>query len=93
VERYGFCPGFPLQRVEFSGELPFDFLACGCESEVIQPQAGLESATMNDDHQQEEWLKLCKQAAVEQDHEKFLTLIREIRRLLQERQEARARHP
>jgi hypothetical protein len=38
------------------------------------------------DQSQEEWFKLCEQAAVEQDPEKLLALTREICRLLDERE-------
>jgi hypothetical protein len=37
---------------------------------------------------QEDWMKLCEQAAVEQDPEKLLMLTREICRLLDEREKA-----
>jgi hypothetical protein len=36
----------------------------------------------------ERWLKLCELAAVEQDPEKLLELVREINRLLREREES-----
>lgn len=35
----------------------------------------------------EEWMKLCEQAAVEQDPEKLLALTRKINRLLRERED------
>lgn len=35
----------------------------------------------------EHWLKLCEQAATEQDSEKLIELIEEINRLLQEKEE------
>ena len=41
---------------------------------------------MKDEQGKEEWLKLCEQAAVEQDPEKLLVLTREICRLLEERE-------
>jgi hypothetical protein len=45
---------------------------------------------MNSEQEQkqekEEWLKLCEQAAVEQDPDKLLALTREICRLLEERE-------
>ena len=34
----------------------------------------------------EEWQKLCALAAVEQDHEKLLELVKEINRLLDEKE-------
>lgn len=43
--------------------------------------------TMGQDSK-EEWMKLCEQAAVEQDPEKLVTLTREICRLLDEREKA-----
>ena len=39
----------------------------------------------------ERWLELCEQAAVEQDREKLLQLMREISRLLEEKEERLAR--
>jgi hypothetical protein len=39
---------------------------------------------MND---KEKWMELCAQAAVEQDPEKMLDLVREINRLLEEKEE------
>jgi hypothetical protein len=42
---------------------------------------------MNNDHKNEEWMKLCQQAAVEPDPERLLLLAREISRLLKEREE------
>jgi hypothetical protein len=42
---------------------------------------------MNNDHKKEEWMKLCEQAAIEQDPERLLLLAREISRLLREREE------
>lgn len=41
---------------------------------------------MNGEGRKEEWLKLCEQAAVEQDPEKLVALTREICRLLEERE-------
>jgi len=35
----------------------------------------------------EQWMRLCDQAAKEQDHEKFMKLIEEIHRLLVEKEE------
>jgi hypothetical protein len=43
--------------------------------------------TMGQDSK-EEWMRLCEQAAVEQDPEKLMTLTREICRLLDEREKA-----
>ncbi len=43
---------------------------------------------MNGEQDKEEWLKLCEQAAVEQDPERLLVLTREICRLLKERENA-----
>jgi hypothetical protein len=40
----------------------------------------------------ERWLELCQQAAVEQDSKKFMELIQEINRLLEEK-EQRLRKP
>lgn len=37
-------------------------------------------------HAKEDWMKLCEQAAVEQDPEKLVALTREICRLLDERE-------
>jgi hypothetical protein len=42
---------------------------------------------MNGEQVKEEWLKLCEQAAAEQDPEKLLALTREICRLLKERED------
>lgn len=41
---------------------------------------------MNGKQSKEEWLRLCEQAAVEQDPEKLIALAREICRLLDERE-------
>lgn len=43
---------------------------------------------MNGEQQKEDWLKLCEQAAVEQDPEKLMLLTQEICRLLEERERA-----
>jgi hypothetical protein len=43
---------------------------------------------MTGEHNDEEWMKLCEQAAVEQDPEKLVALTREICRLLEEREKA-----
>jgi hypothetical protein len=43
---------------------------------------------MNVQQGNEEWLKLCKQAAAEKDPEKLVALTREICRLLEERENA-----
>lgn len=43
---------------------------------------------MNGGQRKEEWLRLCEQAAVEQDPEKLVALTREICRLLEERENA-----
>jgi hypothetical protein len=43
---------------------------------------------MIDHENKAEWLKLCEQAAVEQDPEKLMALTREICRLLDEREKA-----
>ena len=37
--------------------------------------------------QKEQWMRLCELAAVEQDQEKLLTLVKEINRLLDEKEE------
>ena len=37
--------------------------------------------------QKERWIRLCEQAAVEQDHEKLLKLVNEIARMLDEKQQ------
>ena len=37
--------------------------------------------------QKERWIRLCEQAAVEQDHEKLLKLASEIARMLDEKQQ------
>jgi hypothetical protein len=34
----------------------------------------------------EEWMHLCEQAAVEQDSEKLMTLVKEINRMLDEKE-------
>jgi hypothetical protein len=39
----------------------------------------------------ERWLELCEQAAVEQDRDKLLQLMREISRLLEEKEERLAK--
>jgi hypothetical protein len=43
---------------------------------------------MNGPPKDEEWMKLCEQAAVERDPEKLVALTREICRLLEEREKA-----
>jgi hypothetical protein len=40
-----------------------------------------------------EWMKLCEQAAVEQDPEKLVALTREICRLLEEREKSLQKEP
>jgi hypothetical protein len=35
----------------------------------------------------EQWVQLCELAAVEQDHEKLLRLVKEINRLLEEKEQ------
>jgi len=35
----------------------------------------------------EKWMELCEQAAIEQDADKLMSLIREIERLLQEKED------
>jgi hypothetical protein len=35
----------------------------------------------------EEWLQMCEQAAVEQNSEKLMALVREINRLLEEKEQ------
>jgi hypothetical protein len=35
----------------------------------------------------EEWLQMCEQAAIEQDSEKLMALVREINRLLDEKEQ------
>lgn len=47
-----------------------------------------ETSIMNGEQSKEEWIKLCEQAAVEQDPEKLMHLTREICRLLEERENA-----
>jgi hypothetical protein len=37
--------------------------------------------------QKERWIRLCEQAAVEQDHEKLLKLVSEIARMLDEKEQ------
>jgi len=49
-------------------------------------------SAMNGDHK-ENWLKLCEQAAVEQDPERLVALTREICRLLEERETALKKRP
>jgi hypothetical protein len=45
--------------------------------------------TMNgENNNKEEWLKLCEQAAVEQDPDRLLALCRRISTLLEEREKA-----
>ena len=41
---------------------------------------------IKDEQTKEEWMKLCEQAAVEQDPEKLMILTREICRLLDEKE-------
>jgi hypothetical protein len=53
---------------------------------LVRELSQSEIITMNVDQKQEEWFKLCEQAAVEQDPEKLVALTREICRLLDERQ-------
>jgi hypothetical protein len=43
--------------------------------------------------QREEWLELCERAAVEQDHEKLLVLIRRINELLEAKDKASSAKP
>ena len=40
----------------------------------------------NQDQNKEQWMKLCEQAAIEQDPERLITLTKEICRLLEERE-------
>ena len=42
---------------------------------------------MHDEEQQELWLKLCQQAANEQDTDKFMALIHEIKVLLSKKKQ------
>ena len=46
----------------------------------------VEHPTMNREEGKEEWLRLCEQAAVEQDPERLMFLTQEICRLLEERE-------
>jgi hypothetical protein len=46
----------------------------------------LGNLTMNGEPVKEEWMKLCEQAAGEQDPEKLMDLTREICRLLDEKE-------
>lgn len=48
--------------------------------------AQLISIMIKVEHSEEDWFKLCQQAAVEQDPDKLIALTREICRLLDERQ-------
>jgi hypothetical protein len=80
--------GFPLQDGEISVELPFDFLTFQCESGVSDTQTYYKIPMINNEAKKEEWLKLCEQAAVEQDPERLMLLTREICRLLDEREKA-----
>jgi len=41
---------------------------------------------INDEQSKEAWVKLCEQAAIEQDPEKLVALTQEICRLLDERE-------
>lgn len=53
---------------------------------AISNEVMTNSPAMNGEGRKEEWLKLCEQAAVEQDPEKLVALTREICRLLEERE-------
>ena len=77
--------GFSPQPPQLLGELPFDFLGGQCESGISQNSAQLRSPTVDNEQTKEDWIKLFKQAAVEQDPEKLLALTGEICRLLEER--------
>jgi hypothetical protein len=50
-------------------------------------QAPEERGIMQDEQQQELWLKLCQQAAGEQDTQKFMALIHEIDVLLNKKEQ------
>ena len=52
---------------------------------MIEGHDGKEPKIKGEDGK-EEWLKLCEQAAVEQDPQKLLALTRQINRLLEERE-------
>lgn len=54
--------------------------------ELLGGQVERHSLAMNGEQAKQKWLKLCEQAAVEQDPEKLVTLTREICRLLEERE-------
>ncbi len=43
---------------------------------------------MNAENRREEWVRLCEMASQEQDPEKLMVLVREITRLLEEREKA-----
>jgi hypothetical protein len=61
-------------------------MAMDVKVKPVQQATRVEIVRMNDEQNKEEWLKLCEQAAVEQDPEKLLFLTREINRLLEERE-------
>lgn len=44
--------------------------------------------TVENNHKNEDWFRLCELAAVEQDPEKLLTLCQTISRLLEEKEKA-----
>jgi hypothetical protein len=68
----GYLPGTSLELIQV---LTFFFQAPGGEG------------AMQDEQQQELWLRLCQQAANEQDTEKFMALIHEINVLLNKKEQ------
>ena len=41
----------------------------------------------------ERWMRLCEQAAIEQDHQKLMELINEINRILEEKERQLKQNP
>jgi hypothetical protein len=69
---YGYLPGTGLELTQVL---------------TFFPQAPEERGIMQDEQQQELWLKLCQQAANEQDTGKFMALIHEINVLLSKKEQ------
>jgi hypothetical protein len=67
--------------VRFLEQSPYAFA-------VIPEFNGEQTAMMNggNNNKKEEWVRLCEQAAVEQDPEKLLSLCQTISRLLEEKE-------
>ena len=80
------CQGFPDISLNFQENSPLILPAADGKVEVLNhSRFELRSLMSNGEHQ-DEWIKLCEQAAVEQDPEKLMALTREICRLLDERE-------